>query len=341
MIPHPLVLVVGGVDLVVLGLALGAAPVALRLAVDWDPRRTDARQLRLEGHAEAGAQALRWAAGFAMLAGILLVAGIGLWLPGVVPGAMCGTGVMQASGALGLRALTLRLVGVLALYVWQTADALNQQLPEDGLTALCGRLHLVALPALVLGAFETQRALAALHGMAPVDCCVVLYDQAAAARPGARAISDGLWLAAFGFLSLMLPALAARGAWAPRGASGALARVVAVTAVGWSLAAYQALTGVLAAYHYEVLQHRCPWCLLLPVHGGIGFPLYACLLAVVLEAAAGLTALTAAPRGPDLAPYAQARFRKACRRMAAAALLFLLLAGYPALRWRLRHGLWL
>jgi hypothetical protein len=341
MITHPLALVVGGLDLAVLGLTLGAAPVALRVVVDWNPALADAGQLRLEGQAEAAAAAFRWAAGCAILAGTLLVAGIGLWLPGVVPGAMCGTGVIQATGAMGIQALTLRLVGVLALTVWQTVDALNHRLPEDGLTALSGRLQLVALPALVLGAVETQRALAALDGLSPVDCCVVLYDQAAAGRSAAQAVSDGWWLAAFGLLSLVLLAMVARGARAWHTASGAYARLLALAAAGWSLTAYQALTGVLAAYHYQVLQHRCPWCLLLPVHGGIGFPLYACLLAVALEAAAGAAAMTVGPQLPDLAPHALGRFRRACRRIAAAALVFMLLAAYPALHWRLRHGLWL
>jgi hypothetical protein len=341
MMSHPLVPVVGLLDLVAVGLALGSAPTALRVVVDWDAARADAAQLRLEGRSEAAAVAWAWAAALALAAGGLLVAGIGLWLPAVVPGAMCGTGVLQAAGAAGPRALTLRLAALLVLWGWRTVEDLNRRLPEGDLTPLASRLQLAALPVLVLAAMETQRALATLAGSAPVDCCVVVYDQAAAAGGPAQLVSDAAWLAGFGLLSLILLALAGRGALGRGPAAGSLALTLAAVAGAWAVAAHQALTGVLAAYHYQVLQHRCPWCLMLPEHKAVGWPLYAALLVVLLEAVAGIAAAAAGPRHPALAPAARARFRRACRRMAAAAGLFAIIAALPALVWRLRHGLWL
>ena len=109
----------------------------------------------------------------------------------------------------------------------------------------------------------------------------------------------------------------------------------------WVAVAGVALVRVLAAYHYEVLDHHCPWCLFLPEHGGAGFLLYGSLLVVALEGPVAWLTACLAHRYPDTADAAGERAVSACRRVLTATAVFALGAGLPALLWRLRHGVWM
>ncbi len=96
-----------------------------------------------------------------------------------------------------------------------------------------------------------------------------------------------------------------------------------------------------AAYHYEVLQHRCPWCLFLPEHGRVGYLLFAALLAAALEGPVALFSAKAGLSHPQLSSEAQRRCRTAAVRVLAANAVFFGLAVFPAILWRLRYGVWM
>jgi hypothetical protein len=116
---------------------------------------------------------------------------------------------------------------------------------------------------------------------------------------------------------------------------------MAAAAFLWVPVAAIALVRVLAAYHYGVLHHHCPWCLFLPVHGGVGYPLFGALMVAAFEGAAAWGAAAIAARYPVVEPAGAARVRRSGRRVVAAVLLFFLLSAGPALLWRLRFGVWM
>jgi hypothetical protein len=109
----------------------------------------------------------------------------------------------------------------------------------------------------------------------------------------------------------------------------------------WTGAAVVALVEVLAAYHYGVLHHDCPWCLLLPEHRGVGFVCYTALLVVFVESAC-IPVLSGIRRQErSLSHAVTERIRSAAGRVVLACVLFEVLSLAPPLIWRLRFGVWM
>jgi len=337
MLIHPLTLAIAAADLAATALLAAAAWHAAAVASGWRPAAADAEQLRLERRAEAGSLLARWGAALFLLAGLLLIAAVAASLPAVVPGAMCGTGVVQATGGAADRALALRLLALVLLALWRAGDRLDRGAPRAPLAPQAARLLLLAVPVAVVAAVGTWRALAALDVHTPVECCAAVYDTAASAREARTTggLSDGALLAAAaaGWLLLLVSAV---GSWRTRIATQ---RLAAAAAAAWTPLAALALVRVLSAYHYGVLHHHCPWCLFLPEHRLVGYPLFGALLLVLLDAPAAALALSWGRRADETAAAALAR--AAARRRQAALLLFALLAAGPPLWWRWAHGVWL
>lgn len=123
--------------------------------------------------------------------------------------------------------------------------------------------------------------------------------------------------------------------------STVLASTIAASTWLWIPVASLSLTRELAAYHYGVLAHECPWCLFTWRHHLVGFALYGSLLVAALESLAALVASSIERTKPTLQTATRARILKASWRLSISVLLFLALSLFPALVWRLRHGLWI
>jgi len=120
---------------------------------------------------------------FLGLAALVLVVAIAGALPDLVPGAMCGTGVLEATAGRGERALALRCLALLLLGAFRPCARLDAGAPEAPLLPTEARLLLLALPVTLLAGLDTWRALAALDVHAAVDCCAVVYDELSAGGP--------------------------------------------------------------------------------------------------------------------------------------------------------------
>jgi hypothetical protein len=157
---------------------------------------------------------------------------------------------------------------------------------------------------------------------------------------GAAGLSDAVWVWGFSLSGLLL-LIAAGWATLNRRPTGAAARLLAMTALLWVPLAAVALVRVLAAYHYGVLHHHCPWCLFLPEHHGVGYPLFGSLAVAALEGPAAWAAAAISARFPSVAGAGAARVQQSGRWMVVAVFLFFLLSVGPALLWRLRFGVWM
>ena len=342
MLRHPLLLAVLGADIAAVALLASAAFSCARIVLHWRPAVADGRQLSLEGQAEAVSIKGRWIFALNLFALLLLVFGISNVFPRLTPGAMCGTGVLQALGDDGPQLLLYRLLAVAVLLCWYELDRLNRMQPDGPLTMTGARLLLVAVPLCLPAVYISHTAFRHVDPHRPVNCCAVVYDQFQSLQQ-ARSMAglpDTWWLAALLFLSLILGVLSLD-LRAARGHRPCRRNLLAVTALLWLPVAFLALTRVLAAYHYQVLQHECPWCLFLPDHHFIGFPLFGLMGMVAAEGAmAGL--LPALVRHhPAVRDALEQRIRRSARRLGLALLLFLVLAGLPAVVWRLRFGVWM
>jgi len=344
MIWHPAAAAVWIGDLLGLALLVSAALTAFRLVIHWSPAEATRAQLRLERYAEAAFIRSRWALVlFGFSSGILLL-GICRWFVALVPGAMCGTGVIQSMGADAAPALLFRGVLLWQLLLWNRLETLNRTRPDQPITRLNARILLTSLPVSLLAVGTTHRSLQQVDLHQPVDCCAVVYDQFRtidAARQTAG-LSDSVWLTAFAVLSVLLVATGLgyryRGA-AQRPPKGALP--MAVLSGFWIPVAAVTLVKVLAAYHYEVLQHECPWCLFLSEHGWVGYPLFGALAVIAYEASVIGAMAKISRRFAVFSKAAGRRQRAAAGRLLLALFVFLALAALPPLIWRLRYGVWL
>ena len=317
-----------------------AAVRAMDLFLNWDPDRADIHQLRREHRAEIAsllAQGSFMALAAAAALGLIGVAMV--WHP-VVPGAMCGTGVLQAMEPYGRRAMLFWGLGLMIFYAWQVLDRLNRSHPGNVATRSAGRMLITAAPLLVLAVYYSWQALMHVAAVPAVSCCAAIYDRILAAPADSAGSSRLIALAFFGHLTggitlLVLAALAVR---LPGRVPGGFITALAVT---WSVAASVAVKQVWSPYHYQVLSHPCPWCLFLPDAYGVGFIVFGCVVVIVMEAVAFWTADRVCRQHPQLFEAAAIRRRRSAGRIICALIGFAIASAGPAIFWRLNTGIWL
>ncbi len=340
---HPLLTATLIADTLALMLATGAAASAVRVVLHWSPGDTRRRQLKLQSRQEAWSLATSMAAWVYLATGFLLVGTFTIILPGLVPGAMCGTGVLASCAPHGQRMLFLRLMGTIGFFCWQRMEVLNRSDPLAPFTRVNARILLVLLPILWVGYAQTLQALTGLDTRTPVDCCTALYDRVVAA-PITQSHTRFVRLAmpwVFGTVSLGLLGLT----WSARRPANRralrCASLVPAAAGVWLVSGIVTLVRVLAPYHYEVLHHYCPWCLFLPAHQAIGFPLLISWGLVAIEACALWAMVKAQAIHPTALPASDALVRWSQRRLLFGGASFIVLAAAPAVWWRWQFGLWI
>ncbi len=343
MIWHPLLLSVLTLDVLALFFLLAGLLSALQIAARWSPASVEKEQLALERRAESASIQGRTCAVLLLTSTLILIIAISGVLPDLVPGAMCGTGVLQATQGAGGRALALRALALGLVAAWHLVDRLNRARPGSPLALTASRALLLAGPVVFLAVYDTFRAVLRLDVHRPVDCCSVVYDQI---RPAGEAVGTfglpeayGVWGLALGGIVILF--LGVRLRRSRRQQEPRRTAPLALVTLCWVPLAASALVRSLAAYHYGVLQHRCPWCLFLPEHKLVGYLLFGALTLTAVEAGAAFLCSKIAATLPALEPDTLKRSRAAGLRITAATALFLALSGLPPLLWRLRFGVWM
>ena len=343
MIWHPLLIAVIIGDLLSLLLWLGAAGIAFQIVIKWVPQSAEREQIQLERRAETARLYAKFSFTVFFFSSALLIIGISNVLPEIVPGAMCGTGVLQATDGLGGQALIYRFFVFCIMALWLTYEKLNLSRPDAPLTGYNSRILLLALPFFAAAVIQTLRGILRIDSHQPVDCCAVVYDQfgsLTAARQIAG-ISSAFWVWTFWALTALMLLCTV---WFLRTkringekATGSLAVITVI----WVPIAAITLVRVYAAYFYQVLHHHCPWCLFLPEHKFVGVPLFGVLIIIALEGPISYLAAKTAANYPDLLPRARRRSRLAGLRLLLATIFYTGMVALPALYWRLQYGVWL
>ena len=340
MIWHPSAIAVFSGDLLGLLLLSMSALTAFYIILHWSPADANRGQLKLERNAEAAAIRTRWASVLFAFATLVFLIGITHWFVDLVPGAMCGTGVIQSMGAEAAPALLFRGLLIWLLLLWNVFEKLNQSRPDQPISRVNARILLCATPVALLAAVTTYQSLRQVDLYRPVDCCAVVYDQFRTIEDAHQTagISDAAWIIIFTALSVLLAVTVLRTRRHPTAKRTGLAAVVAVF---WIPAAAITLVNVLAAYHYQVLQHQCPWCLFLPEHRRVGYLLFGALAVIAFESSVIWAMPKISSRFRVLAEATIQRQRTAAGRVLLALAVFLILAGLPPILWRLRYGVWM
>ncbi len=313
---------------------------AMDVASNWAPARADIDQLRRERRAEMAVLLGHWSLGCLTGAAMLGLVGVALVWSRLVPGAMCGTGVLQALGTDGSRAMIFWGVSLTILYGWRTLERLDGHHPQGVLIPTGARVMISALPFFVLAVFYSWQALVRVETIAPVSCCAAVYDQVLMEASGTAVnkwpVPILLWGSLAGSAALLV--LGTLTIQHPDRGSGTLTVSIAIC---WGIAAVVAVKQVWSAYYYQVLSHPCPWCLFLPDYHGAGFFIFGSLGAVVVESIALWLADRTRTRYPVLSTPAEKRIRQSAWRMIIGVIGFTILTTGPAVAWRLRTGFWL
>jgi hypothetical protein len=337
MILHPLTLVIGLVMAAAWAIYLRALwSVMPRNALTGDDPRPHPKALA------RAARLGRWTLGLQAAVLLLVLAGISnFWVP-VVPGAMCGRGVLQALGPSGAHALILMAATLMLLYCWPVIERLSRGEEETMLAVLSSRWLLLAAPFMAMAAWRWVQAVMATAHPGPVSCCAALYDQLRAGGPAGGLnglpFSENTWL----LLGLGLT-LGIAGAgmlfWRQPHWAGRITLLLYCTGLPlWWVSLYKGLTLGVAPYVYQILFHPCPWCLFLVDHYAVGALFFGLPAWATLESAAALSAWMVARRYPQVAAPALRRLGQAGWRIAASAALFALTAAWPVLSGHLRAG---
>lgn len=333
MIFHPLVLSVLAIDVLSLLFLASATVSAFRIVTQGPPHSAGPRQTPVEGDAQT--VSFRGRAGLALLAlaTLLLLVGITGVFPKIVPGAMCATGVLQATQGAAGRALAVRGLALGLLAAWHLLGRLNRGQPDSPLASASARCLLLAGPVAVLAVYDTVQAVLRLDVNRPVDCCSAVYGKLRSTEQaaGLSGIPDVYWIwgLALGGIAIILLGLYLWRMSRPLGswATG----LVSLGTILWIPVAVTALLRTFAPYLYRVPKHPCPWCLFLPQNRLVGYLLFGSLVLVALEACAALICSIVEATSPPLKSAARKRSRMAGLRMALATLLFLVLVGIPVI----------
>lgn len=323
------------------GVLYGLAAVrALDIAANWRPGQADRDQLRRERRAEAACLLGQWSLGCLSMAALVGVVGIALVWHRLIPGAMCGTGVLQAMGHPGYRALILWGIALALLFVWQVVVQLDLAHPAADLTEAAARVLTAAAPFLILAAGFSWQALMRVGSAEPVSCCAAIYDRVLEpSSPSLLSQTGGailLWISLAGGVALLSLAL-----WMRRHPDHRAGGLLLLAAAGWTVAGTMAVKHLWSAYYYQVLSHPCPWCLFLPDYHGAGFFIFGCLSVTALESLAVWAAAVVGRRHPLLSAAAHQRIHRATGRIVAATVGFTLLTAGVAVAWRLNTGVWI
>lgn len=311
-----------------------------KVFLNWQPQQADSRQLKLEHDAEVATALARGALACLATAALLGLIGIALAWHRVIPGAMCGTGVLQAMGSYGGRAMVFWMLTLILLSVWQVMDRLNRCHPMGPLTLPAARVWLTAAPLLLPAFFFSWQALMRVDTSLPVSCCAAVYDRVLAIPSNWTASGNLLALCLWGHLAgsaaLMISAFLF--ILRPKRTPGVMPLIVVAL---WIPAAFICVKQIWSAYYYHVLSHPCPWCLFLSDSYHAGFLIFGAMAAAVQATLEIRLTGWVRSRHSDLSVPAVRRIRQSAWRVLAAIVLFTVLTCGPALSWRLKNGVWI
>nr|WP_296752473.1 hypothetical protein [Thioalkalivibrio sp.] len=255
-------------DLLSLLLLIPAGLFALQVLRHWDPSSGHARQLRLEKRTHLVAAVLGLVFVVQLLALPLFVHTVDRMALQIV-GAMCAVGTLNAN-PWGLPTLLLRIGLFFLAAAWLLMHRIDKRAPDYPLIRAKYGLILVILPLATLTAGIQLAFFLQIDPDVITSCCGSLFSQGsesvAAHMAGLPALPT--MIALYGTLGLALAAAAVYLRWR-RGLLlfGILATLSFPVAIA-------AIVAFLSLYVYEHPLHHCPFCLLQPEYGRIGYALY-------------------------------------------------------------------
>lgn len=324
MLLSPAVLALLGGSALICTVALLAAGAGVTVVYGWKPDDWGRRQLAREHRMLLVEAALRVALGSQLLSLVLFVVTVDRLHP-LFPGAMCAAGTLAAS-VYGYPVLTVKVAVFLLCGLWLIA---NRATPAAASTMLVRAKHLsvpAVAAALLLENVLQIRYFLDLDPEILTSCCATIFgEDAEGLAAGVATLPAGPSRAAFfAAAALVLVAglrllLRQSGAW-----------LFALLTVILGAVSLEAVLSWVAPAYYELPTHHCPFCLLSPEAGYVGYPLYL-FLAVAVISGMGSGLVRGLRRLDPSAPVEPGAERRLCRTSMASFAVVVLMAVWPLL----------
>ena len=244
----------------------------VRIIRGWDLRSGSEGQLVLERRTYLVSTIMGYVMGFQLLSLFLFIHTADTLSPLFI-GAMCAAGSLKVNG-FGYPALMVKIVACLLAGLWLIVNATDNQAYDYPLIRLKYRLLLFITPFVLAETILQGWYLLSLQPNIITSCCSVLFSTGTGsvmsdllAMPHSRAKAMFL-------LSATLTAAAGLNVYL-RG-KGAI--LFAIVALCHAIVSIIALISFVSVYFYELPTHHCPFCLLHPEYGYVGYALYAAIL---------------------------------------------------------------
>jgi hypothetical protein len=318
---------------IVLILTVVAVRTAVRVLRFWDPGSDGSRQIRLESETWLASTLVAYGLGFQIVSLALFALAADHYCE-IIPGAMCATGALTAN-AYGMPTLLIKLAGVFVYGFWIVLHQLDISSESYPLVRLKYGYLLLLLPLLAADVALQSLYIAHLEPDIITSCCAVVFSSAAGdGRNLLGGFSQTAVLRSFYGSALGLAAL------------GLLLRrrrpapLVWLYAGGWAWflpLSLVAIITVISSYIYAMPFHHCPFCILKPEYGHIGFALYGTLLSGAFFGMAGAAVAPFRSR-PGLAAAVAGFQRTAIGLSLLLLAFFVALSSYHYLLYRLLGG---
>lgn len=306
MLLSPAVLALLGGSALICTVTLLAAGAGMTVVYGWNPDDWGRRQLAREHRMLLVEAALQVALGCQLLSLVLFVVTVDRLHP-LFTGAMCAAGTLSAS-VYGYPVLTVKMVVFLLCGLWLVA---NRATLSTGSSVLVRVKHLsvpAVAAALLLENLLQIRYFLDLDPEILTSCCATIFgEDAKGLAAGIATLPAGPSRAAFFAVSALVLIAGLRlllrksGAWL----------FALLTAVLGAVSLEAVLSWVAPAY-YELPTHHCPFCLLSPETGYVGYPLYL-FLAVAVISGIGSGLVRGLRRLDPSAPFEPGAERRLCR----------------------------
>jgi len=248
--------------------ALWSGWFALRVVRRWNLASGSREQLQLERTTELVSTLFRFVM-LAELAALVLFVFNADRMAALFVGAMCAVGTLSVNDW-GFPALYLKIAVFFAASVWLMLDRADRLGRDYPLTRLKYGAILAIAPLVVVSAGVQLTYFLNLETDVITSCCSKVFTAAndsIAAEMTGMAPGLALWLLAGAGLAVALTG--GFSLWRGQG-HGAFA----LAGGGFFLVALVAIVSVISLYIYDHPNHHCPFCILKPEYGYVGYALY-------------------------------------------------------------------
>jgi hypothetical protein len=266
----------------IIALLIGSGLVALILAyASWhgirivrrfDLKSGSAAQLAMERRTYLISTIVAYAMVFQLIS-LFLYAYMGEHLHSLFVGAMCAAGTFNVNNY-GYPTLTLKFVGALLSMVWLIVNHADNKGYDYPL--IRAKYKLLAVIA-VLAVSETLLQAGYFANMSPnliTSCCGTLFSEDAASVSGQLSALPPVVMEVVFFAGVVLVVRTGL-QYLLKGTGAGTFAVASTLQLVVSIAA---IVSFISVYYYELPTHHCPFCILQPEYGYIGYPLFFLLL---------------------------------------------------------------